>query len=135
MNDLVKKIEKSKGTIIICFAALMFVFFAFCPAVDILGKAKANGFEMMSNIKDLGFSSIVSALMLIVPVVAIIGQFTGLKLKANFDTICFLAAFVFGFILTMSLPSGISFAWGSWCYMILSLLGLAVCNVHLFVKN
>lgn len=135
MDDLARKIEENKSIIIVCLAALMFIFFAFCPAFDILGKAKASGFELVFDGKGAGFSRIVSALMLIAPIVAIIGQFTGLKLKPNFDTICFLLAFVLGFILTTALPSGISFAWGSWCYMIFALLGLAVCNVHLFAKK
>lgn len=135
MDDLTKKIEENKRTIMVCIAALMFILFAFCPAFDILGKAKASGFELVFDGDGAGFSRIVSALMLIAPVVAIIGQFTELKYKPNFDTICYLVAFILGFILTVSLPSGISFAWGSWCYMILALLGLAVCNVHLFLKK
>lgn len=135
MNDLATKIEKNKGIIILCLSVLMFIFFAFCPAFDILGKAKASGFELVFDGKGAGFSRILSALMLIVPIVAIVGQFTSLKLKVNFDTICFLSAFILGFILTVALPSGISFAWGAWCYMILALLGLAVCNVHLFIKK
>ena len=40
MDEFVMTIKKHKETIVIALAILMFILFGFCPAIDIIGKAK-----------------------------------------------------------------------------------------------
>ncbi|MBP3535183.1 MAG: hypothetical protein J6J53_04115, partial [Muribaculaceae bacterium] len=120
MNGFLKTIEKNKALVNIVLAALMLVFFALCPAVDIAGKAQANGFELIFKAKGLGFQRVLGALMIIAPALIIAARFIDFKfdgaLKEHFNGICFAASLIMCLLMAVSLPSGISLAWGSWLY-------------------
>lgn len=136
MNDFLKTIEKNKALVNIVLAGLMFVFFALCPAVDIAGKAQANGFELIFKAKGLGFQRVLGALMLIAPALIIAARFIDFKfvgtLKEHFIGICFAASAVICLLMAVSLPSGISLAWGSWLYLLLTFGGVAANYIHRF---
>ena len=136
MNEFIKTIEKNKTLVIIGLAVLMFVFFGLCSAVDVAGKAQANGLKVLFEGKGLGFSRFLSALIIIIPLLIIAGNFFNLKLsgklKEHFNAICFAAGFICCLLLTIALPQHISLAWGSWLYILLSITGIAVnCIEHL----
>lgn len=140
MNDLVNTIQKNKGLITLGIVGLMFIFFSFLPSIDIMGKAKSNGFTLVFRGGVGFFPWIMSALMIIVPIVIGVSLFVDFKLKGklkeNFQAICFAAAFVFGLLLLVTSSStGISLAWAGWVYMVLTLLGVAVSYIHLIDKN
>lgn len=133
MNDIIKTIEKNKGLITVAIAVLMFIFFA-CSAVDVAGKAQAGGFKVLFDGKGLGFSRFLSAVILIVPIVVVVGSFVNFnlsgKLKENFNTICFVTGFVACLLMAVVLPEYISLAWGGWLYVLLAVAGIAVSNIN-----
>lgn len=125
MDDLIKTIIKNKRPIMICIAVLMIIFYGLCPALDVLGKDQVNGFKFIA--KD---GNLVSILMIIVPIVIIALNLNKGKSTDTSNSVCLLIAFILGFVLSVSLPNGVTFAWGSWMYMITIVIGLAVCNIH-----
>lgn len=139
MDELTKLIEKNKGLIVVCIAALMLLFFACCSAVDIYGKAQASGFRILFKGNDLGFARFLTALMIIVPILVIVGNYVDLKLtgklKELFNTVCFGAAFVLCLLLCAVLPEGLSLAWGGWLYLVLAVAGAAVGCLDMIAKN
>lgn len=125
MDDLIKTIITNKRPIMIGIAVLMIIFFGLCPALDVLGKDQVNGIKYIIKGKDF-----ISALMIIAPIAIIAVNLSKEKATDNLNSLLLLIAFILGFVLSVSLPSGVSFAWGSWMYMITIVIGLAVCNVH-----
>lgn len=138
MNDLIKTIEKNKKLIIIAVAILMFIFFGLCSAVDVAGKAQANGFKVLFDGKGLGFSRLLSAIILIAPILVVIGNFVNFnlngKLKENFNAICFVVGFIACIIMSIALPEHISLAWGGWIYALLAACGTAVSCIEQLKK-
>lgn len=130
MDEFIKTIEKYRSLIIVGLAALMFIFFALCSAVDVMGKAQANGFKVLFDGSGLGFSRFLSLIIIIVPILIITGNFIDLKLsgklKENFNAICFGTGFIVCLLMAIVLPSHISLAWGGWLYILLSAAGVAV---------
>lgn len=130
MDELIKTVEKYKSLIIVGLAALMFVFFALCSAVDVMGKAQANGFKVLFDGSGLGFSRFLSLIIILLPILIIVGNYVNLnlsgKLKENFNAICFGAGFIVCLLMAIILPSPISLAWGGWLYILLAALGVAV---------
>lgn len=139
MDELTKMIEKNKGLIVVCIAALMLLFFACCSAVDVYGKAQASGFKILFKGDGLGFARFLSALMIIVPILVIVGNYVDLKLtgklKELFNTVCFGAAFVLCLLLSVVLPDGLSLAWGSWLYLVLAIAGAVVGYFDMITKK
>lgn len=139
MNNLINIIKRNKTLFVLGIALLMFVFFSFCPAIDIVEKAKINGFKLLFQGKGLGFARFMSALVIIAPLVIIVGHFVDFKLKGKvkeyFDALCFAGAFLFAMILLMALGKGFSFAWGGWIYLVLALLGIAISCIPSIAKN
>lgn len=138
MNDFIKTIEKNKNLIIIALAALMFVFFGFCSAVDVAGKAQVSGFKVLFDGTGLGFSRFLSIIVLIAPILIVAGNFVNLnlsgKLKENFNAICFGAGFIACALMAITLPSAISLAWGAWLYILFAAAGTAVSCIERFNK-
>ena len=133
---IIKTIEKYKNLIVIAIAGMMFVFFGLCSAVDVAGIAQAGGLKVLFDGKGLGFSRFLSALIIIIPILIIAGNFINLnlsgKLKEHFNTICFAAGFTCCLLLAIVLPQHVTLAWGSWLYFLLSITGVAVsCIEHL----
>lgn len=137
MNDIIKIIEKNKTLIILAIAALMFISFAF-SAVDVAGKAQAGGFKVLFEGKGLGFSRFLSAVILIIPILIIAGNFVNFnlsgRLKENFNAICFAAGFLSCIIMWMALPNQISLAGGAWIYILLAAAGTAVSSIEKIKK-
>lgn len=108
----------------------MFIFFGVCSAVDVTGKAHACGFKVLFDGAGLGFSRFLSAVILIIPLLIIAGNFVNLKLsgklKEYFNAICFAAGFVCCLLLAIVLPQYVSLAWGGWLYIVLAVAGVAV---------
>ena len=50
MDDLLKQIKQYKEPLVIGLAILMLIFYGFCPVIDILGKAKANGLKVLFGV-------------------------------------------------------------------------------------
>lgn len=138
MNDFIRTIEKNKTPIIIAIGCLMIIFFGLCPAIDVAGKAQASGFKMLFNGKGLGISRILSAIILIVPILVVAGNFVNFnltgKLKENFNTICFVAGFVSCILMAIVLPEYVTLAWGSYLYVLLAAAGTIVSCIEL-IKN
>lgn len=132
MKEFLKTIEDNRRLCFIIAAALMIVFFAFCPAVDVMGKATANGLKVVFDGSGLGFSRFVSTLMLIAPIVVIVAQFVKIKTPAAMNVTledgCFIAGIVFFVLLAVALPKGITLAFGSYLYFVAAILGLVVDN-------
>lgn len=130
MNDLISYIEKNRRMLLGALAVAMLVVFALCPAADVVGKTKVSGFELVFKAKNIGFSRIVAIFMFLVPLLIILVDMFGIaslkKLKGNQTGICFIAGFVLALLLALTMPSGVSLAWGSWIYILLSLAGAAV---------
>lgn len=138
MEEFIKAIEKNKTLVVIGLAALMFVFFGLCSAVDVAGKAQANGLKVLFDGKGLGFSRFLSAIIIIIPILIIIGNFVNLnlsgKLKEHFNAICFAAGFICCLLLVIVLPQHVTLAWGSWLYILLAIAGVAVSCVERLKK-
>lgn len=135
MNDIIKTTEKNKNLIIIVLAVLMFLFFAI-SAVDVAGKAQAGGFKVLFDGTGLGFSRFLSAVVIIIPVLIVAGNFVNLNLsgllKENFNAICFIAGLISCLLMALILPTHISLAWGGWLYILLAAAGIAVsCIDHI----
>ncbi len=127
MNELIAFVEKNKRTVLIALAVLMFLFFAFFPVCDVLGKAKMNGFQVIFKGKGIGFARVISILMLLVPVFIALLQLNILTAaQKNIDVICFSAAVVLFLIFALVLPQGIAIASGAYLYLFASVIGIAV---------
>lgn len=117
----------------------MFLSFAFCPACDLLGKAKVSGLEIVFKSHSFNFTNLMGFLMLASPVVVVLNMFIDLKIPENkksvLERICFIAAIIFFFLFTVSLPKGVSLAIGSYLYLILSLIGAGITYIHIFVNR
>lgn len=139
MNDLLKKIEQNQRLILIALACLMFVCFALCPSIDIAGKAQANGLSLIFNGKGMGFSRVIAFLMIAAPVLAVLSEGIGFKLTNNpkeyLSGLCFCASLLLSLILAASFPTAVSFTWGSWIYLILSIAGTAISYLHKFTSR
>lgn len=137
MNDLIKTIEKNKSLVIFVLAVLMFSFFAI-SAVDIAGKAQAGGFTVVFDGKGLGFSRILSIIILVIPVLIVLNRFVDLKLsgklKEDFNFVCFAIGLVCCIFMAIILPELISLAWGGWLYIILATAGVAVTRIETIKK-
>lgn len=137
MDDIIKTIEKNKTAIIIALAVLMFIFFAI-SAVDVAGKAQAGGFKVLFDGSGLGFSRFLSAIILIVPILLVLGNFINFnmsgKLKENFNAICFVAGLACCLLMAIALPQNITVAWGGWLYILLAAAGTAVSCIERFKK-
>ena len=98
MDDLLKQIKQYKEPLVIGLAILMLIFYGFCPVIDILGKAKANGLKVLFEGSGLGFSRFLSLLILLAPLLVVVGKPISTKLtgmlKDNLCIICFLAGSV-----------------------------------------
>lgn len=133
MNDIIKSVKTNKQLVLIIVAAMMFVFFALCSAIDIAGKAQANGLKVLFQGRGLGFSRFLSFIIMIVPVLVIVSNFINLnlkgKLKENFNTICFAAGFVSCLLMAIVLPKNITLSWGGWLYFILAAGGTAISHL------
>lgn len=139
MDELIKTVRQNKTSIVIALAILMFVAFGFCPAIDVAGKAKINGLKVLFEGSGLGFSRFLSVLIFLAPMFVVLNNSVNLKLTGklseNFCTLCFMAGVVLCLLFAIALPSGISLSWGSWLYMLISLLGIGVCRIDIFTKN
>lgn len=128
MNDF---IGKNKQFMFIALSALMFIFFAFCPAIDILGKAKFNGIKVIFDASGLGFSRFMGFLMLLVPIFVLVKQFVQFnvseKIKENIEVGCFGLSFFFFLIFWAALPTGANLAIGSILYALFAVLGILIC--------
>lgn len=138
MDDIIKSLKTNKLIAILVIACLMFVFFAFCPAVDVAGKAQANGFKVLFDGKGLGFSRFLSAIALVVPIIIVAGNFVNFNLSGNlkehFNAICFAAGFVACILMAIVLPNPVSLAWGGWLYALLALAGAGVSCIEFIYK-
>ena len=132
MDELIKTVRQNKTPIVIALAILMFVAFGFCPAIDVAGKAKINGLKVL-------FERFLSVLIFLAPMFVVLNKSVNLKLTGklseHFCTLCFIAGVVLCLLFAIALPSGISLSWGSWLYMLISLLGIGVCRIDIFTKN
>lgn len=135
MDELIKTVRQNKTSIVIALAILMFVAFGFCPAIDVAGKAKINGLKVLFEGSGLGFSRFLSVLIFLAPMFVVLNNSVNLKLSEHFCTLCFIAGVVLCLLFAIALPSGISLSWGSWLYMLISLLGIGVCRIDIFTKN
>lgn len=135
MDELIKTVRQNKTTIVIALAILMFVAFGFCPAIDVAGKAKINGLKVLFEGSGLGFSRFLSVLIFLAPMFVVLNKSVNLKLSEHFCMLCFVAGVVLCLLFAIALPSGISLSWGSWLYMLISLLGIGVCRIDIFTKN
>ena len=137
MDELIKTVRQNKTSIVIALAILMFVAFGFCPAIDVAGKAKINGLKVLFEGSGLGFSRFLSVLIFLAPMFVVLNKSVNLKgkLSEHFCTLCFVAGVVLCLLFAIALPSGISLSWGSWLYMLISLLGIGVCRIDIFTKN
>lgn len=117
----------------------MFVASGFCPAIDVAGKAKINGLKVLFEGSGLGFSRFLSVLIFLAPMFVVLNNSVNLKLTGklseHFCMLCFVAGVVLCLLFAIALPSGISLSWGSWLYMLISLLGIGVCRIDIFTKN
>ena len=138
MDELIKTVRQNKTSIVIALAILMFVAFGFCPAIDVAGKAKINGLKVLFEGSGLGFSRLLSALIFLAPMFVVLNNSVNLKLTGklseHFCTLCFMAGVVLCLLFAVALPSA-SLSWGSWLYMLISLLGIGVCRIDIFTKN
>lgn len=111
MDDLLKQIKQYKEPLVIGLAILMLIFYGFCPVIDILGKAKANGLKVLFEGSGLGFSRFLSLLILLAPLLVIVGKPISAKLtgmlKDNLCIICFLAGIVLCLLFAVVLPNGV----------------------------
>lgn len=139
MDEFVMTIKKHKETIVIALAILMFILFGFCPAIDIIGKAKIGGLKLLFEGSGLGFARFLSIFVLLAPMFVALGRSVDLKLTGklaeNFSALCFVAGIVLCLLFALALPSGANLAWGSWLYMLTGVLGVIVCRIEMFTKN
>lgn len=149
MDETTKTIKINKALVVVCIAALMFLFFALGDAISIAAeynKAKAldfSGFKLVfkpgSDVTEelsLGFTRIIGALMLVIPILVIAGNYVDLKLtgklKENFNLICFVSAIALCIILCIAIPGetknetplNSSLAFGGWLYLVLAIAGV-----------
>lgn len=120
-------IQQHKKYIYLGCAALALIFLAFCPSVDILGKSTYNGFEFVFKAKGAGFSRFLMLLAILTPIAA--GVFALIKKETEVDKLmltCFGASFALGLITLIAMPTGASFAFGGYFYLLLTAAGAAV---------
>lgn len=130
MNEFVSFASKNKSGLNLGLAILMFVFFAFCPVCDILGKAAINGLKLVSDGKGLGFSRFLGFLLLLLPLLHIVAQVVDIKAirphKETMMTFCPLVCLVLGLLLAVSLPTGVALAWGAYLYLLVAIVTAVV---------
>lgn len=125
MEELKQIIAKNRMPIFVALSALLFILVAFCPVIDILGKATANGFQVIFKSKGLGISRFWCVIMLLAPVATLALSFIDRKGKEVLPFIFFGAAFVCALLFAVCLPDGASMAFGSILYLLLSLVAAA----------
>lgn len=134
MNDLKAQIEKNRRYILIGLAALMFIFFALISAAK-----GVNGFQVAFKGEGFGFARFLVFILILLPLVTIVDEFINFKaklpaqLKDNFGTCIFGLGLIIAILYAICLPSG-AFGWGTVVYIILALLGVAVCNINKILK-
>ena len=139
MDEFVMTIKKHKETIVIALAILMFILFGFCPAIDIIGKAKIGGLKLLFEGSGLGFARFLSIFVLLAPMFVALGRSVDLKLTGklaeNFSTLCFVAGIVLCLLFTTF--CGLLFGICCWLccllaiYFLLSLLFTTFCGLGL----
>lgn len=128
MDELVKTLKQNQKVFFIAVAALMFVFIAFCPIADVMGKYKFSGFDFLfkEGVK-FGYR-LLSFLFIIDAIALLVCQLVDLKLNEglakNLNTILAGAAVLFFLIFAISLSEGVSVAFGAYLYLLLALVGL-----------
>ncbi len=121
MEELKQIIEKNRMPVFVALSALLFIFVAFCPIVDVMGKASANGFEVLFDGKGMGFSRFLTFLMIVLPLGAAALNFIDRKGKEKWPLMCFGACFVIGILFSLVLPQYVSTAFGIYLYLLVSL--------------
>lgn len=139
MNEVTNLKPESKNYIAVAIAVLMFIFFAFCPVCDIMGKAQINGFQLVFKADGLGFSRFLGFLLLIIPILIVVFGCVGSKgnngLGDKLPAICFGASFIIGIIMAACLPKGVALAWGAYINILAAIAGAVVCGMAIYAKK
>lgn len=121
-----EQLKKNKQIVFLALAALAFIFIAFLPVVDVMGKATLNGFKAVFDGEGLGFSRFLMVLSILAPLAA--GFFAFTKKDAKGDKLVlysFAGSFVLGLLTMVALPEGCGFTTGGYLYLVVSLAGAA----------
>jgi len=127
---IMEELKKNKQIVFLALAALAFIFIAFLPTVDILGKKAINGFKVVFDGEGMGFSRFLMFLSIIAPLAA--GFFAFTKKSVEGDKLVlysFAGSFVLGFITMLALPEGCSFTTGGWLYLVVCIAGAAAAYI------
>ena len=116
------QLKKNQKVVFIVLGLLAFIFVAFMPAVDLMGKGTVNGFKFAFEAEGAGFSRFLMFLMILGPIaggalaVAVPENKWGKNMLLIFGCTA-----IIGLITMIALPTGCSFAVGSWLSFIVSI--------------
>lgn len=116
MEDL----KKNQKFIFLIAGCLAFLFMAFLPAVDIMGKESANGFKFVFEATGGGFSRFTMLLAILGPLAGAVYSQVVPEVKWGKNMLyIFGGSAIIGLLTLVILPTGCSFATGSWLSLIL----------------
>lgn len=120
-------LKQNKKFILLGCAVLAFILLAFAPAVDVLGKGTLSGFKYIFEADGAGFTRFMMLLCLLAPLAACYFVFMVPQEKQGKNPLyCFAGAAILGLLTLICLPTGLSFAWGGWLFIVLTAAGAAV---------
>ena len=130
MKQYIDFAGRNERLIFIVLPILMTIIFAFFPIVDILGKASVNGVKLVFSGKGFGIGRLFATVALLLPIAALVVQFLAVrlpdKIASRFNIVWTGASLLFVVLMAISLPSGVSLAWGAYIYCLLAVTGIAV---------
>lgn len=130
MEEFIKTIRKNERLIFIALSILMAAIFALMPISDVFGKATVNGIKMIFDGTGLGFARLCATLALLLPIAAVVLQFVKVNLpaaaEARFNLIWSGSSLILMVLMAVSLPQGVSLAWGGYVYCLLAIVGIAI---------
>lgn len=118
-------IKQYKNFIFPVAGILAFIFIAFVPAVDLLGKAKVGGLVYVCEEDFPIFSRIMMLLCILAPLASVVVAFRmkGGQATARRHLVIYALAVVLALLTLAALPEGCTFAAGGWMYVLFCALG------------
>lgn len=126
-----EQLQKNAKFVILGIGALAFILLAFCPVLDIMGKATVSGFKFIKE--GIGSSSsdgtaccYTMLLFTLLPLVSGIYAVAVAELKSTIIGVCFAVAAFMGIITVAMLPEMVSFTFFAWFSLLLCIAGAAL---------
>lgn len=119
-----EELKKNKKIVLLVVGVLAFIFAAFCPAIDVLGKDTMSGFKYVFDATGAGFTRFLYLIFFLLPLAGGVYAYVVPEIKWGKNMLyIFGGAAILGLITLLGLPTGLSFAFGAWLGFVLCLVG------------